>query len=69
VDKFAVTGLMPEPALHVKAPLIAERPVNIECRLCEILPIGARALAFVGRSYWAVGERAARAFQKETPFE
>ena len=32
-DKFALAGLTPAPAVKVKAPLIAECPVNIECRV------------------------------------
>ncbi len=34
-DKFAMTGLTPLPAQKVKPPLIAECPVNLECRLLE----------------------------------
>jgi flavin reductase (DIM6/NTAB) family NADH-FMN oxidoreductase RutF len=34
-DKFAMTGLTPMPASMVKPPLIAECPVNLECRLLE----------------------------------
>jgi flavin reductase (DIM6/NTAB) family NADH-FMN oxidoreductase RutF len=93
VDKFALTGLTPEPAALVAPPLIAECPLSIECRVTDILPMGshhvfvgqavathveasaldssgqldpvqARAIAFVGRSYWRVGERIARAFVK-----
>ena len=36
-DKFACTGLTPIPALIVKAPLIAECPVNIECRVIQVV--------------------------------
>ena len=35
VDKFADCGLTREKAKYVKAPLIAESPVNIECRVIE----------------------------------
>jgi flavin reductase (DIM6/NTAB) family NADH-FMN oxidoreductase RutF len=34
-DKFALTGLTPLPARRVRPPLIAECPVNLECRLLE----------------------------------
>lgn len=37
VDKFKVTGLTPLPARHVKPPLIEECPVNIECRVRDII--------------------------------
>ncbi|MHB0878205.1 MAG: flavin reductase family protein [Anaerolineae bacterium] len=40
VDKFALTGLTPLPASMVKAPLIAECPVNLECRLLSVTTIG-----------------------------
>jgi flavin reductase (DIM6/NTAB) family NADH-FMN oxidoreductase RutF len=34
-DKFAMTELTPVPAQRVKPPLIAECPVNLECRLLD----------------------------------
>jgi flavin reductase (DIM6/NTAB) family NADH-FMN oxidoreductase RutF len=34
-DKFAVFGLTPLPALRVQAPLIAECPANLECRVVD----------------------------------
>lgn len=40
VDKFAATGLTPVPATRVKAPLVAECPVNIECKVTQTLNIG-----------------------------
>lgn len=40
VNKFEVTGLTPEPATHVKAPLIKESPVNIECRVTQVIELG-----------------------------
>lgn len=40
VDKFAATGLTPLPAAVVKAPLIAECPINVECRVTGIQVIG-----------------------------
>lgn len=40
VDKFKETGLTAVPAQRVKAPLIDESPVNIECRLKEIVKLG-----------------------------
>ena len=47
VDKFAETGLTPEQADKVKAPLIRECPVNIECTLRQVIPLGAHDL-FIG---------------------
>ena len=40
VDKFKEMGLTPIPASEVKAPMIQESPVNIECRVRQILPLG-----------------------------
>ena len=40
MDKFKETGLTPIPAQMVKAPLVEESPVNIECRLKEIVKLG-----------------------------
>lgn len=40
VDKFAEIGLTPVPALKVSPPLIAECPVNLECKVIGIQEIG-----------------------------
>src|ERR671922_399457 len=40
VDEFAVTGLTAAPSTKVKAPRLAEAPVNLECRAVQILPVG-----------------------------
>lgn len=40
VDKFKELGLTPLKAEQVGAPLIAESPVNIECKVREVLPLG-----------------------------
>ncbi len=40
VDKFRKTGLTPIKAEVVKAPLIEESPVNIECVVEDIKPLG-----------------------------
>lgn len=40
VDKFAATGLTEAPAAYVKAPLIKECPMNLECRVKHILNLG-----------------------------
>jgi len=39
-DKFAHVGLTPYPATKIRAPLIAECPVNLECKLIDIIPAG-----------------------------
>lgn len=40
VDKFKEMKLTALPASQVKAPLIGESPVNIECRVREVIPLG-----------------------------
>ena len=40
VDEFAVTGLTAAPGVKVKAPRVAEAPVNLECRVVQLLPVG-----------------------------
>jgi flavin reductase (DIM6/NTAB) family NADH-FMN oxidoreductase RutF len=47
VDKFSETKLTREPADKVKAPLIRECPVNMECILKDRIPLGAHDL-FLG---------------------
>ena len=44
VDKFKELGLTPMTASAVKAPLIGESPVNLECRVRQILPLGSHEL-------------------------
>ena len=40
IDKFKELHLTPLPSKHIKTPGIAESPVNIECKVHEILPLG-----------------------------
>jgi len=47
VDKFKETGLTPIPSSIVKAPLIKECAVNIECKVKDILNYGSHDI-FVG---------------------
>ena len=47
-DKFLLAGLTPGPAAKVKAPLIVECPVNIECRVHAKLELSSHD--------WIVGE-------------
>lgn len=39
-DKFAAMHLTPGPASKVSCPLIAESPVNIECRVSQVIELG-----------------------------
>ena len=40
VDEFAIAGLTHAPSQMVKAPRVAESPVNIECKLDQVVTIG-----------------------------
>ena len=40
VDKFKEMGLTALPGKEVKAPLIAESPVNIECKVTQVIALG-----------------------------
>ena len=40
INKFETLKLTPAPAKKIKAPIILESPVNIECRVTEIKPLG-----------------------------
>ncbi len=40
VDKFKEMKLTPLPGEKVKAPLIGESPISLECRVKQILPLG-----------------------------
>jgi len=46
-DKFATTGLTLAPASQLRTPLIAECPVNLECRVTHTLTLNSHNL-FVG---------------------
>lgn len=39
-DKFRETGLTPAPAEVIAAPIVAESPVSIECRVRQVVPLG-----------------------------
>lgn len=39
-NKFAEMGLTPGPATKIKAPVIVEAPINIECRVIEVRNLG-----------------------------
>ena len=47
VDKFAARGLTPAPGSEVQTPIIAECPINIECRVGHVLSLGSHDL-FIG---------------------
>jgi flavin reductase (DIM6/NTAB) family NADH-FMN oxidoreductase RutF len=47
-DKFSSMGLKPVPAQKVKPPLIDECPVQMECQVKQIIPLGSHDL-FLGQ--------------------
>ena len=47
VDKFSSTKLTAAPAEKSKAPLILECPINLECRVKQVIPLGSHDL-FLG---------------------
>lgn len=44
VDKFALTGLTPGPAKTVRSPIIVECPINLECKVVEVIRAGSHDL-------------------------
>ncbi|MBM3268632.1 MAG: flavin reductase family protein [Candidatus Sericytochromatia bacterium] len=42
VDEFAVAGLTPLPGVKVAPPRVAESPINLECRLLQVVYLGDR---------------------------
>ncbi len=48
LDKFSMTRLTPLPAEKIKAPLIKECPVNLECQVKQSLSLGSHDL-FLGQ--------------------
>lgn len=40
VSEFVKSGFTPMPATHVKPPLVKESPINMECRVLEVKPLG-----------------------------
>jgi flavin reductase (DIM6/NTAB) family NADH-FMN oxidoreductase RutF len=47
IDKFEATGLTAHPSSKVRAPCIAECPVNLECMLKQVVSLGSHDL-FIG---------------------
>ena len=40
VSEFEIAGLTPAPSERVRPPRVAESPVNMECRLLQVVPLG-----------------------------
>ena len=72
-DKWAACGFTQAPATEVQAPIIAECPVNIECRVQQILPLGSHNLFIaevvaVQMNEEVLDERGRLDFSKVEPF-
>ncbi|HUV37805.1 MAG TPA: flavin reductase family protein [Patescibacteria group bacterium] len=46
-DKFERSGLTPMPGTEVAAPIVAECPINLECRVREVIELGLHHM-FIG---------------------
>src|SRR2546423_15373418 len=40
IDEFTQASLVAAPSVKVKAPRVAHAPINMECRVVQIIPIG-----------------------------
>jgi flavin reductase (DIM6/NTAB) family NADH-FMN oxidoreductase RutF len=47
VDEFALAGLAAAPSVKVRAPRVAEAPINMECRLVRTMPVGNKPTCLV----------------------
>lgn len=47
-DEFAIAGLTPVVGTKVSAPMVAEAPANLECRVVHVLEIGSKSKAVIG---------------------
>lgn len=46
VDKFALTGLTPGPSKTIRAPIIQECPINLECKVTQVVRAGSHDIFF-----------------------
>ena len=53
VDEFKEVGLTPLPSELVKAPRVKESPINMECRLNQIIEVG---VSGAGGGFFVIGE-------------
>ena len=65
VDKFAAMQLTPVRGEKVKAPLIAESPVNLECKVTEVKHLGTHDM-FMQR--WSASMRMKNTWMSRTVF-
>ncbi|KAA3610609.1 MAG: flavin reductase family protein [Calditrichaeota bacterium] len=53
VDEFEVSGFTPIPSERVAPPRIKESPINFECKLLQVVPVGRKE---AGGSFLVIGE-------------
>jgi flavin reductase (DIM6/NTAB) family NADH-FMN oxidoreductase RutF len=53
-DEFALTQLTPAPSLVVRPPRVAEAPINMECAVVRVLPVGRAHLVLGEIVQWHV---------------
>lgn len=72
-DKFKLCSFTPERAAHVSAPMIKECPVSIECKVKDVLRLGAHDM-FIGEilavhvDNRVIGENGDIDYSKAAPF-
>jgi flavin reductase (DIM6/NTAB) family NADH-FMN oxidoreductase RutF len=54
IDEFELTNLTPVAAARVKVPCVAEAPINLECKVVRILPVGRANLVLGEIVHWHV---------------
>lgn len=47
-DEFAIANLTAEPGIRVDAPIVAESPANLECRVRQVIELGKRTRLILG---------------------
>jgi flavin reductase (DIM6/NTAB) family NADH-FMN oxidoreductase RutF len=49
VDELVAAGLTPLPSSRVRPVRVAEAPINMECKLVQVLPVGKKANLVIGQ--------------------
>ena len=52
MDKFAECSLTREKASALSCPMVAESPVSIECRVCDIIELGSHDMFVADIVLW-----------------
>lgn len=53
VDEFAESGFTAKPSQRIAPPCVADSPINFECKLLQVVPVGRRE---AGGSFLVIGE-------------